>query len=142
MFHVTVTDNHAELREEINMNITCLPWNIIGQSQATLCPAPVPAQNSTWAQNALGREGSDGLNTVRDSRNENTFSYSRPDLILLRVIIVKSLRTTVSKKKTRGSARPSAACSAFIVHAAWSAWIQHVVTASQARTDTLGLAFR
>lgn len=64
--------------------------------------------------------GPDGLNAVRGSRNENAFSYSRPDLILLRVIIVKSLRTTVSKKKTRGSARPFAACSAFIVHAAWS----------------------
>ncbi|MXQ96868.1 hypothetical protein E5288_WYG009945 [Bos mutus] len=54
----------------------------------------------------------------------------------------ESLRTIVSKKKTRGSALPFAACSAFIVHAARSAWIRHVVTASQARTDTLGLAFR
>lgn len=84
---------------------------------------------STWAQKALG--GSDGLNTVRGSINENAFSYSRPDLIPLRVIIVKSFRTTVSKKKTRGSARPFAACSAFIVHAAWS------VCVDPARRDRL-----
>lgn len=138
MFHVTVINNHAELKEEINRKITTR--NVNGQSRAAVCPTPVSRRDSTWVQTALG--GPDGLNTVRSSRNENAFSSSRPDLILLRVIIVKSLRTPVSKKKTRGSARPSAACLAFIVHAAGSAWIQHVVTVLQARTDTLGLAFR
>lgn len=86
-------------------------------------------RDSTWAQKALG--GSDGLNAGRGFRNENAFSYSHPDLILLRVIIVKSLRTTVSKKKTRGSALPFAACSAFIVLAARS------VCVDSARRDRL-----
>lgn len=77
-----------------------------------------PVWESTWAQRAL--RGSDGLNTACRSTNENAFSYSRPDLILLRVIIVKSLCTNVSKRKTRGSAPPFAACSVCIVHASWS----------------------
>lgn len=141
MFHVTVIDKHAESRKEINMKITWLTRNTIQQSPAVPhSPTPVPMLDSTWAQKDPG--GSYGLTQSASLERKNAFSSSRPDLILLRVIIVESLRTTVSKKKTRGSARPSAACSAFIVHAAGPAWIQHVVTVSQARTDTLGLAFR